>query len=423
LHNVAKRRHESLHEKSAHNHELECNALKISSHKNKAFVFAWDLYSSFKLFGVLLITMETFVGFFLTIGATLLAYYFSPTYRWNDRDWDGALPTVLLSFATVTPLNTSINLAFKRREEALRALATYRSALYHVFMAQASWDWAECHKGQGRRGCFEHDEDLRCVHEKEGGAVAGTEGDTNSKLPIDWLNHADNVLCQLIHLTDSLSQYLALPTFSRTHHRATKKGEKEAKVLVSTGREMFALNAAGRMFMISQMTEALKYRGLPGNEAARIRQWEQFLSNSMENMRLIKEYRTPQSLRLFGRLFSIFLPPLYATQFAQIAIDTSSVVLGCTIGTVTSLALTSLFECVRQMEDPFASGFTFDGIDVTEELKVLAYEELMVARSIIFPDAEEFVLKDDTYLGDTYSGGRRNIPVKGLPRTRSRLAD
>ena len=173
LHNVAKRRHESLHEKSAHNHELECNALKISSHKNKAFVFAWDLYSSFKLFGVLLITMETFVGFFLTIGATLLAYYFSPTYRWNDRDWDGALPTVLLSFATVTPLNTSINLAFKRREEALRALATYRSALYHVFMAQASWDWAECHKGQGRRGCFEHDEDLRCVHEKEGGAVAG----------------------------------------------------------------------------------------------------------------------------------------------------------------------------------------------------------------------------------------------------------
>lgn len=31
-----------------------------------------------------------------------------------------------------------------------------------------------------------------------------------------------------------------------------------------------------------------------------------------------------------------------------------------------------------------------------EELQVLAHEELMVARSIIFPDAEEFVLKEDT---------------------------
>ena len=271
--------------------------------------------------------------------------------------------------------------------------------MYHLYMAQASWDWSECHKKKGRRGCVENIEDLKSVSEENGEDIGTTAGgDANSqKQSIDWLDHADTLLCQLIHLTDALSSYLALPISSRTHHRATKLGDKEAKVLAFTGRQIFALNTAGRIFMISQLTEACKYRGMPGNEASRIRQWEQYMSNSMENMRMIKEYRTPQSLRLFGRLFSIFLPPLYATEFAQIAINTGSIWLGCIVGAVTSLCLNALFECVRQIEDPFAPGFTFDGIDVNEELKVLAYDELMIARSIIFPDAEEFVLKEDSY--------------------------
>lgn len=401
LHKVTARRHKFLHESQTNNNLLETNALKLSSHNSKVFVFLWDLYSAFRLFGVLLVSMETFVGCALTIGATLLAYYMSPNVvAVSDAQWDGTLPTILLSFATVTPLIQSISMAFNRRESALRALATYRSALYHLYMAQSSWDWGECDKKGGRRTCVENTDVLKSLQKAEEvkDGTGRSEGDTMSlpKQPIDWLNHADNLLCQLIHLSDSLSQYLALPTASRTHHRATTLGEREAKTLIFTGRKIFALNAAGRIFMISQLTEALKYRGLPGNEASRIRQWEQYLSVSMENMRLIKEYRTPQSLRLFGRVFTLLLPPLYATSFAQIGIDTGSIVFGCIIGAVTSLALTSLFEAVRQLEDPFARGFTFDGIDVTEELQVLAYEELMVARSIIFPDAKEFVLKEDT---------------------------
>ena len=339
--------------------------------------------------------METFVGFALTIGATLLAYYMSRRNLVNDGLWDGTLPTLLLSFATVTPLIQSISMAFNRREAALRALTSYRSAMYHVFIAQASWDWGECSNKAGRRGCVEDLDDLSSVYEEVKGGD-GSEGDDTRQKPIDWLNHADDLLCQLIHLSDSLCQYLALPTASRTHHRATKLGEREAKALIFTRRKIFALNAAGRIFMISQLTEALKYRGLPGNEASRIRQWEQYLSVSMENMRVIKEYRTPQSLRLFGRMFTLLLPPLYATNFAQIAIDTGSLVLGCFLGAFTSLALTSLFEAVRQLEDPFARGFTFDGIDVTEELQVLAYEELMLARSMIFPGVDEFELKEDS---------------------------
>jgi len=57
-----------------------------------------------------------------------------------------------------------------------------------------------------------------------------------------------------------------------------------------------------------------------------------------------------------------------------------------------------LFECVRQIEDPFVSHITLDGIDVREELIVLAYQELMVARKILFPNVEEYEMKPDDCL-------------------------
>ena len=39
-----------------------------------------------------------------------------------------------------------------------------------------------------------------------------------------------------------------------------------------------------------------------------------------------------------------------------------------------------------------------DGIDVREELIVLAYQELMVARKILFPNSEEYEMKPDDNL-------------------------
>lgn len=176
-----------------------------------------------------LISLSTIVGGALTIGATLIAYYLSP--RGTDSMWDGNIPSLLLSFATVTPLIASVQMAFSRRETALEALAKYRSSMYHIYMAQVSWDWSECHKKKGRRGCVENMEDLKSVSEETGEDIGTTVGGDAHSQPIDWLDHGDTLLCQLIHLTDNLCSYLALPTSSRTHHRATKIGEKEAKVL------------------------------------------------------------------------------------------------------------------------------------------------------------------------------------------------
>ena len=60
--------------------------------------------------------------------------------------------------------------------------------------------------------------------------------------------------------------------------------------------------------------------------------------------------------------------------------------------------MTCLFECVRQIEDPFVSHISLDAIDVREELIVLAYQELMVARKILFPNSEEYEMKPDDCL-------------------------
>ena len=79
--------------------------------------------------------------------------------------------------------------------------------------------------------------------------------------------------------------------------------------------------------MISQLCESLKYRGMPSNEASRIRQWENTVTNAVEELRVVKEYRTLQVLRVFGRLCSLFLPPFYATTYVQVASKSVFVIL------------------------------------------------------------------------------------------------
>lgn len=178
---------------------------------------------------------------------------------------------------------------------------------------------------------MEEDDDVVAVYGNNASSPTSNKRAKN----IDWLNHSDTSLCHLVHLSDSLYKYLTLPTATRARHRATPKGRKEANEVLSTGREIFTLNVYGRMIMISQLGEALKYRGLPGNEASRIRQWENAITGAMEDLRIVKEYRTLQALRVFGRLFSMFLPPVYATSYVQVALDTGSLPLGIAMGVIT----------------------------------------------------------------------------------------
>ena len=99
---------------------------------------------------------------------------------------------------------------------------------------------------------------------------------------------------------------------------------------------------------------------------------------------MIKWYRTPQALRSFARLFTVFLPAFYAPYYAQLARDLNSLAAGIMFAILTSLALTALFESICQLEDPFVSSVTLDGIDVYNELHVVNRRELFYLRDKVF---------------------------------------
>lgn len=113
---------------------------------------------------------------------------------------------------------------------------------------------------------------------------------------------------------------------------------------------------------------------------------------------MIKKYRTPQALRSFARLFSFLLPPFYAPYFGQVAIELNSLGVGIAFSILTCIALTSLFESISQMEDPFVGLFVLDGIHVQKELGEDLLAELLECRNAHFPDAPKFVIKESNPL-------------------------
>jgi hypothetical protein len=263
-----------------------------------------------------------------------------------------------------------------------------------LYLAHASWDW----------GTIKNPDSGRCMLLPDSG------------IPMDWLKHSDDALSILLEMADKLCHYLTLPCFSRARHRVTSKGRREASRTVEVAYRLFDSLLTTDMAKFSYLTEVLKRYGLPANEASRIRQWERFIGEAIEDLRMIKTYRTPQALRSFARIFTIFLPAFYSSDFCQLARNTNSLSLGLAFSIITSLSLTALFESIYILEDPFVAHLTLDGIDVQEELCVLHWFQLINAREVIFPDASKFLntyeankLKDQNVTATCSSDQGRNV--------------
>ena len=285
----------------------------------------------------------------------------------DDPSWQGGgLDFILLGFAVITPISAAIGMAFARRERALVAIANVRSFSYHIYLAHCVWDW--------QNGA-------------DGGRSERIEGNTDKAC---WLEHCDGVLAQLIGVGDELLRFLTLPSASRGRHRMTKSGRKEASRTMKVSYQLLESMTTQRLTRLTLYCEKLKMYGLSVGEVSRIRQYERFLSDSIEQLRMVKMYRTPQALRAFGRLFTMVLPPFYSPAFAQVAIDLDSLTMGVLFGIVTALGLTALFESLQVLEDSFVGYVSLDGIDVREEFGVLSFAQLLRTRTLLFPNAKPF---------------------------------
>ena len=97
-----------------------------------------------------------------------------------------------------------------------------------------------------------------------------------------------------------------------------------------------------RFVRLSQLSEKIKLAGLGASEVSRIRQYERWCGDAIENLRMIKSYRTPQTLRSFARLFTTLIPPFFGPSYAQLAINLGSPAAGITFAVITALCLVSI---------------------------------------------------------------------------------
>jgi len=269
------------------------------------------------------------------------------------------------AFALTAPISAAMTMAFNRRERALINIADFRSWSYHLYLAHSLWDWSE--KG-GRAGAN-----------------------------VDWVEHCDAVMAQLVGIGDEMSRFLSLPTTSRSRHRMTKQGRREAARTIEVAYQLLESAATQRLTRLVMYSERIKKIGLPSGELSRIRQYERFLSSLVEQLRMIKMYRTPQAFRSFARIFTLVrttgtcwnrvvtvgysyvlaessihwctplrltfnytyarlsricvqaLPPFYAPTFAQVAIDVNSLGIGIAFGIITALGLTYVYCVLRTL--------------------------------------------------------------------------
>lgn len=305
-----------------------------------------------------LITLEALLASCLAAAVTTYWYFdIQSSHKHDVIPKDGTLDRMLLTFAVIVPMSASIRMAFNRRERALQELSRFRSFCHHIYTAHATWDWVR----------------------RDGGRAACTD--------VNWLEHADAVLVHLVAMADDLGRFLRLPTSSSGRHRFTRQGRQQAIATAGVGYRLFDSVATQHLVRIGLLTEALKTAGLSETECSRIHQFERFLEDACENLRVIKCYRSPEALRTFARLFIFVLPPLYAPSFAQAAIDLDSLGMGIVFSVVTTIALGAIFESIEVLEDPFVGSTLLDGIDVQQELHVLHWQQLVNTRELIFPDA------------------------------------
>ena len=266
---------------------------------------------------------------------------------------------VILGFAVVTPLSLSVNMSFRRRERALIEISKFRSFAFQLLLSHAVWDW------------------------EKGGGKANVPG-------IDWVAHTDEVLTELICIGDELCRFLTLPSTSRSRHRMTRAGRREAARTAEVAYMLYESLYTHRMTSLSLLSEKVKLAGLGASEASRIRQYERCIGDAIENLRMIKSYRTPQALRSFTRIFSTLLPPFFAPTFAKLGFTTGSLAYGILFAVITSLCLNALVEGIDILEDPFVGFVTLDGIDVREEFQVLHYQQLVTARNNLYKDEKKY---------------------------------
>lgn len=261
----------------------------------------------------------------ILLGCTFACLSTSLCWVYGPFEWD--MSGTFLSVAVIFPVTAGISMAFSRREQSLRELATVLANVRGVWEALLTWQvkedgkWrrlAESYQGAGRRRAY----------------------------------HA------LFHeLCASLIAYFGVPRNQRARHTVgwCLAAREEAEIIM-LGHKQRAVVDRG-ISRMRRLVQDMKVHGLPGGEVHRLDSYVNMTSVAFQRLVALKEYRTPRALRSYARVYIVLMGCLYAPSYLSIAPnDSATAQLGIALAyaCVMQIVMGSLFHVLVLLEDPFA---------------------------------------------------------------------
>jgi len=227
------------------------------------------------------------------------------TYLCVKYGFTAKFPDMLVGVAIVFPVVFSISSAYLRRETALQRLADFKGHAVAVYFAARDWTT-----------------------------------DKNHEFPFQSR--------QIIHEMMRL-----MKDMFRTDHDV-KWIENEKKMYVQFSK-------------LSLLVKELRNHGVQSGEISRLNQYVSKIIIAFDNLKVIHNYRTPITLRMYSKVFIYIFPIVYGPYFASILEDFSPS-LQYVMPILYSFILVSLDNIQDHLENPFD--------DVGEDDIVIDAEEM-----------------------------------------------
>jgi hypothetical protein len=110
---------------------------KVADH-NSFYLLLLNSYAAVFVFVSHLISWATIFSSALCVGLTIYTYYVTQ----DNYSFDGnTMSWVLFTFAVITPIGSTIAMAFTRRENALQNISALRSTFLQLYTSYSIWGW------------------------------------------------------------------------------------------------------------------------------------------------------------------------------------------------------------------------------------------------------------------------------------------
>ncbi|KAH9260256.1 hypothetical protein BASA81_001425 [Batrachochytrium salamandrivorans] len=175
----------------------------------------------------------------------------------------------------------------------------------------------------------------------------------NRSRPRPHPNFANEVNENLVQMTECCFMLLKLPTipdFTRL------KRDSYYRLAIRKRTQQLRIELMKNHINVHLQLEACKQdNSVETHETTRLTDYARMLHVEMEQLQLLKEYRTPQSARDFQTVQLLLLPAVWGAYFSIIAADHATFAYSFLLALVSMFITLILVNLMRAMEDPFLS--------------------------------------------------------------------